>query len=290
MAKRGGSSDWKHDDLLADLAAFLRGPDRLVWTDMQLGPSGSPRPDAFTLQKSYSKPLPSAYEIKISRSDLRSDTTSGKWQSYLRYAGSVTFAVPDGLCTVADIPDGCGLMVRKAETWRYARKATRQPVEIPRDAWMKLLIDGIGRVSSSPLPRVREVSLWTEHAGIRKRFGEAVALAARDIAAAQKLGADLKAMEQAGYRRVDKEIADHRKHRMEELAREMAQFETIKAEICEWLELAPDSRPFTIQRRIAALRAACDADARVEAAETKLGRARNSIQHALSSLISGDLA
>ena len=31
---------WRHDELADDLAAHLRGgTDRMVWTDMQLGPS-----------------------------------------------------------------------------------------------------------------------------------------------------------------------------------------------------------------------------------------------------------
>jgi hypothetical protein len=136
--KRG----WGHDALAEDLAGYLSSSEVMVWTDMQLGPSGSPRPDVYLLRKSYSKPLPMAFECKISRSDLRSDTTSGKWQSYLKFASGVVFAVPDGLATVADIPAGCGLIVRKAKEWRYARRPTLTRVTVPFDACMKLLIDG----------------------------------------------------------------------------------------------------------------------------------------------------
>lgn len=43
-----------HDELAADLAAKLRTDRRMVWTDIQLGPSGSPRPDVYAIFKSFS--------------------------------------------------------------------------------------------------------------------------------------------------------------------------------------------------------------------------------------------
>ena len=66
-------SDWQHDQLAEDLAAHLKAPDRMVWLNMQLGPRGSPRPDVYTIYKSYVRPQPTAYEVKISREDFRSD-------------------------------------------------------------------------------------------------------------------------------------------------------------------------------------------------------------------------
>ena len=89
------SVQWQHNDLMHDLAEHLRSnSDRMVWTDMQLGPVGSPRPDVFTVNKSYTQPRPLSYEIKISRADFRSDVTSGKWQKYLDYSAGVIFAPP----------------------------------------------------------------------------------------------------------------------------------------------------------------------------------------------------
>lgn len=275
---------WKHDELAADLAGNLMAPDRMVWTDMQLGPSGSPRPDVYTIQKSYSKPIPMAFEVKVSRSDLRSDTTSGKWQSYLQFASGVTFAVPDGLCTVADIPDGCGLIVRKAEVWRYARRPTLQKVTPPFSACMKLLIDGVSRAYRGETPHPRRVELWKEHEAVRKRFGEAVAIAARDLAAAQELMTRVK--EGAAYerQRIDIEVQAYRSSLRAQAERESGQWAAMRDELIEWLELPAGAGLHSVRRKLTELRRQCDADARVAAADEKVAQARRSVEHLLYSL------
>jgi hypothetical protein len=270
---------WKHDDLARDLAQHLRSDKRLVWTDMQLGPSGSPRPDVYTLERSYSKPLPTAYECKISRSDLRSDTTSGKWQKYLQYAGAVIFAVPEGLCAPAEIPTGCGLIVRKAQTWRHVRKATRDHVSLPMDACMKLLIDGVGRTIGAQVPQPRRLELWSEHKAVRKKFGEAVALAARDIAAAQETAATAKSTRDEAWKRLDREVAAKREYLISQAQRDAAEFEVVKRELLEWLDIKDVGSAFGVRRHIAKLRSECDADARVERAERALSNALQSLRH-----------
>lgn len=275
---------WKHDELAADLAGYLSGPELMVWTDMQLGPSGSPRPDVYTLRRSYSKPHPMAYEVKISRSDLRSDTTSGKWQSYLKYAGGVVFAVPDGLCTVADIPDGCGLIVRKAEVWRYARRPTLQHVTLPMDACMKLLIDGVNRTFKGVQPAPRRAELWRENEAVRKKFGAAVAKAARDLVSAEQSVAVLKADADAAWKREEQNIATRAEYLKRQLEKDRPEWDGARAELLEWLGMAETTSTFAVRRRIATMRADCDADARVEAAERKVTQARNTIEAALSAL------
>ncbi|MEA3387973.1 MAG: MmcB family DNA repair protein [Pseudomonadota bacterium] len=275
---------WQHDALAADLAAHLLSDRRMVWTDMQLGPSGSPRPDVYTLEKCYSCPQPTAYEIKISRSDLRSDTTSGKWQKYLQFAGAVIFAVPDGLCTPADIPAGCGLIVRKAATWRHVRKATRSSVSLPMDACMKLLIDGVGRVARAHEPKPRSAQLWVDHAAVRQKFGEAVARAARDVVRVQTEATDYERMRQEGWARVDREVAAHKEYLMSAVRKEMGQHEAAKLDLIEWLGLPKGSSSLAVRRAIEALRTACDVDARVLAADDRISRARYYLQTALHSL------
>lgn len=136
-----------HNELAADLANHIRQRSgRIVWTDMQLGPSGSPRPDVYTIEPSFTKFCPMAYEIKVSVADYRRDVTAGKWQSYLPFAAGVTFAVPAGLIEKSQLPEGCGLMVRSAEGWRTVKAPTLRAIAtLPHAAWVKLFIDGMGR-------------------------------------------------------------------------------------------------------------------------------------------------
>lgn len=148
------SVQWQHNDLMHDLAEHLRrNSDRMVWTDMQLGPAGSPRPDVFTVNKSYTQPRPLSYEIKISRADFRSDVTSGKWQKYLDYSAGVIFACPASLVSKPDIPAGCGLIVRSDQGWRVAKGPTLKIVTLPESAMLKLLIDGVDRLRTPTQPR-----------------------------------------------------------------------------------------------------------------------------------------
>lgn len=83
-----------HDELALDLAAHLSSysTPMVVWTDMQLGPSGSARPDVYTIEKTYTALRARAFEIKISRSDFLSDVTSGKYLKYGEFAELVEMA------------------------------------------------------------------------------------------------------------------------------------------------------------------------------------------------------
>lgn len=172
---------------MRDLAGHLRQPDRLVWMDLQMGPHGSPRPDVFTLQKSYVRPIPSAYECKVSVSDFRSDVTSGKWQSYLTLASAVTFCVPKGLVTKEDIPVGCGLMTRSDDSWATIRKATRQAVALSTEHLLKLLIDGFSNELGAVELRERGYREAKAHNKLCKKFGDEVALVVRDLQSAKRM-------------------------------------------------------------------------------------------------------
>ncbi|MCW3543093.1 hypothetical protein [Burkholderia cenocepacia] len=175
---------WAHDDLAKDLAAHLRGAsDRLVWTDMQLGPAGSPRPDVYTVPCSFARFQPVAYECKISVADFRRDVTAGKWTSYLRFAAGVIFAAPAGLLKKEDIPAGCGLIVRGPDGWRSLKGPTLKNVDnLPRDAWIKLIIDGMGRLADQSYEQLRAglCNEWTLEKKLRARLGDVVANAVRD--------------------------------------------------------------------------------------------------------------
>lgn len=166
---------WGHDELLADLAEHLVRPERMMWLDMPMEDSGSCRPDAFTINKSFTNPKPIAYEIKVSISDFRSDITSGKWQKYLNYAGAVIFCVPKGMITKADIPNGCGLMVRGDESWRTMKAPTIQKMpDLPVKTWLKLLMSGVEQ--EYKVAREKRADSFHSYTSAKKHFSEDVYL------------------------------------------------------------------------------------------------------------------
>jgi hypothetical protein len=172
----------KHDELQEDLARHLRGnSDRMVWTNTQLGPAGSPRPDVFSIDKSYANFKADAYEIKVTVSDLRHDITAGKWQKYMQFAHRVWFAFPRGLVPVAEIPRECGIILHGDGGWRAARKPVAQLLgTLPRDAWLKLLIESCPSQAVGHRLSPRVASDWTVAQVVRKKLGSEAAELFRD--------------------------------------------------------------------------------------------------------------
>lgn len=178
-----------HNELALDLAAHIRRKTgRMVWTDMQLGPSGSPRPDVYSLEPSFKNFRPMAYEVKVTVADYRRDVTSGKWQSYLPFAAGVIFAAPTGLIDKKDLPAGCGLMVRGERGWVTLKAPTLAKIAtLPHEAWCKLLIDGVqvelARRHADERPAIE--SAWQAERKIREKLGEHVEKILRDRLAAE---------------------------------------------------------------------------------------------------------
>jgi len=171
---------WKHDELASDLAQHLVSDNRMVWTDMQMGPSGSPRPDVYTLEKSYSRPRPVSYEIKVSRSDFLSDVNAAKWQKYLDFSGGVIFAVPKGLITKAEVPFECGLIVRGENGWKTMKREKPGTGRPDFQSMMKLVIDGIDRTIAKNPPMPRRIDQWSVVRSVSRDLGEEVASVVRD--------------------------------------------------------------------------------------------------------------
>lgn len=269
--------DWKHDQLAHDLADHLGAKDgRMIWTDMQLGPAGSPRPDVYTIDPSYMHANPTAYEIKVSRSDFLSDVTSGKWQKYKTYAGAVVFAVPAGLIDKKELPGGCGLMVRSETGWRTMRRPNREHVKLPQDAMLKLLIDGVKRVRHDRACEPRMATRWSVAAKARQQLGDEVAKALSDVDA---------------YR-ADAEITLTKAREIEKAARKAYEDERHKArletkavtdELCSLLGLEKWNA-FQARAAIRDLRNSLSADSRVQQVEDALDQARRSLASAARQL------
>ncbi|MCY1167109.1 DNA repair protein MmcB-like protein [compost metagenome] len=205
-----------HDQLQEDLATHLRaGTDRMVWTNMQLGPSGSPRPDVFTVNKSFSRFRSDCYEIKVSVSDLRHDVTSGKWQSYRKFGHAVWFAFPRGMVELDLVPKECGIILR-GETWRAARKPVAQVLDtLPRDTWLKLLMEGVPRFGNGAVVS-RRSDVWHLEQVARKKFGDNIGdllkertyAESRFQAATEKLNASAEEIKKEVNERRTRAIAD----------------------------------------------------------------------------------
>ena len=275
-------STWKHDDLAHDLASHLRGAsDRLVWTDMQLGPSGSPRPDVYTVPCTYSRFVPVAYEVKISVADFRRDITAGKWSSYLKFAAGVIFCVPAGLIRKEDVPTGCGLMIRSDKIWRTVKGPTLKPVDnLPRDAWMKLLMDGVSRIRNDADDRIRAqlTNEWRVEQRIRERLGDVVADAVQAHTGASR------ALEYATDRlRTAAAEADTEYRRIVDGARDRAKrdSETIDAgrrELAGALGLSADAAPYEIAGAAREAARRLDADAELQRLRKQLGTIQQALQ------------
>lgn len=234
---------WKHDELAHDLAEHLRGNTaRICWEDMQLGPSGTCRPDVYSIAHSYSKFCPVVYEVKVSMSDFRADVTAGKYTKYFKYAGGVVFAVPDGLLKKTDIPDGCGLMVRKESGWHTLKGPTmRQLDNLPRDAWMKLLMDGMTREAERTQIKRRHASSYSIESNLTKKHGEDVArLVALAYRAKETLVREISHAEERA-KTVRQESIEEQKRREENRRREEERLTDAQRDLAVLLGVDPDA-------------------------------------------------
>lgn len=231
-----------HDQLQEDLASHLRGgTDRMVWTNTQLGPSGSPRPDVFTVNKSFSRFRSDCYEIKVSVSDLRHDVTSGKWQSYRKFGHAVWFAFPRGLVPLELVPKECGIILR-GETWRAARKPVAQVLDtLPRDTWLKLLMEGAPRFMAGPCTP-RSSDEWRAAELSRKRWGKAIGDMLRDRCRAEgSYEYATKQLEESAAK-ITAEVATRRQRALDQAKADMANLDEAMKELAAVLCLKPEEQ------------------------------------------------
>jgi len=263
---------WKHDDLAADLAAHLRGYARpaMIWTDMQLGPMGSARPDVYSIEPTYSRFVAMAYEVKISRADFLSDVTSGKALRYLEFAGSLVYATPKGMVRKDEIPDGCGLIERSDTGWRYAKKPKVNPVQnLPRDAWMKLLIDGVHRCQMIARdPQARQANPWKQEELARKMLGDELAKLMRDRQwAKHSLEQDIEQLRKEREATAEARNAE----RQRQIGAANAELANIRAAIAieaRGLGLPDDASSYDVRQALQRLRPDADRQALIGAAAT----------------------
>lgn len=270
---------WSHDGLMYDLAEYLgRQNDRIIWTDMQLGSSGSPRPDVYTIPKSYANFKPLAYECKVSVADFRSDITKGKWQSYLKFASGVIFAVPKGLITKEDIPRGCGLIVRGENGWRMVKGPTLLPIKenFPADCWIKLVIDGVDR--STRRIKMEEFNKRRVHDQIEKKYGQelAILLSQRD-----RVDDNLRCRVEHLQKKYD--VLDVFRLAEHQLEKQKA-FEELKHDLCKLLGVGKHDSIWSIQHALKDKIALLEADNSVREMRKRVKSTMHSLERQLEEL------
>lgn len=136
---------WTGKALAEDLAESRDQAQWLTWVQIPLGSvqyGNSPRADVLTARKSFFNPSFTIYEVKVSRSDFNADINKGKYRAYFDYCCQLYFAVPKGLITRADIPEGTGLTVRGDNGWHVVKAAARREHTPNVELLLKLLMRG----------------------------------------------------------------------------------------------------------------------------------------------------
>lgn len=250
---------WNHDELANDLQAYLQGnTDRMVFQNMDMGQC---RPDVYTVDKSFAKFRCITYEIKVSRSDFLSDITSSKWHKYKAFSHGIYFAVPDGMVKKSEVPDSCGLIVRKESGWHSLKRPIPSEMDgLPHHCWMRLLLTLHPMGFHGQYKHMRpSMSQWSAEEMLRKRTGLAIALAIANPKAAEEEAKRRKAIE-------DDERARHYK-RLDAIRSEAVQE---KMELCQVLGIDPASGSYAISsavRSIKSLVELSDVDDAIKALE-----------------------
>ncbi len=139
--------EWTGQTLAEDLAKSKDQAQWLTWVQLPLGSvmwenGHTPRADVLAIRKSFVSPSFTIYEVKISRSDFLADINKGKYRAYFEHCNQLYFAVPKGLITKDEIPEGTGLTVRGDKGWRVAKAAPRREHTPNVELLLKLLMRG----------------------------------------------------------------------------------------------------------------------------------------------------
>lgn len=277
---------WTHDDLGSDLADHLRGgADSLVWENMQLGMSGSARPDVFTMARSFVNPRPVVYEVKVSRADFLRDVGAGKWLAYFDFATAVYFAVPAGLIAKGDVPPEAGLYVRGPEGWRALKAARPRRLEaIPEVVLLKLVIDGIDRVVSRKAFRGRDPQEYLNRcalvAAAERRFGAEAGKAMSTWANLRDEVSRAEARLAALRARYDEEAAEQATKNRREREECLVDVRAVAAV----LGVPSDASPWEVRSALRDARSKLDESAVVRSARNAMLRACRSLQGELEHL------
>ena len=135
------------------------------------------RLDAWAMARSWSRPLVTGYEVKISRSDFANDN---KWQDYLPLCNQLYFVCPANLIQPDELPPQVGLYwVSSGGSRAYLKKkAEHRSVQIPESLWRYIVmcrsVIGADRDGTMTKSRADWLRGWLEQKADLKELGVAV--------------------------------------------------------------------------------------------------------------------
>lgn len=131
------------------------------------------RLDAWVMNKSWSNPLVTGYEVKVSRGDFNQDN---KWRGYLDYCNEFYFVCPVGLIKPDEISKEAGLRYVYANSKKIMtkKKAPYRDVQIPEEIFRYVLMCRI-KVRGEYINRKEDEKKywkdWLKTKEINKSFG-----------------------------------------------------------------------------------------------------------------------
>ena len=137
----------RHDLLALQFARSKELMKMISFLDIELKSKnyGLCRPDVFIMKPTYNQEMvkPTAYEIKVSRSDFLSDIAKpDKRRAYLEVAEALYYVCPEGLIDKKEVPQECGLIYfeEKYNNFAIKKHAKRGKVELSQDNMMRLIL------------------------------------------------------------------------------------------------------------------------------------------------------
>ena len=160
--------------------------------------------------------------------------------------------MPKGLIKKTDVPDKCGLMTFNGERWRTVKKPTIQPVEIPQETFLKLLITGIDEEGNKHLRLAHYNArayrkLERAHAVASKKFGHEIARQLQEADYAKK---QLQYFNQQNEKQQAIQI-EITKANCDEIRKQLPK---LWSDLCEMLNVKQPTSPFCVRRAIENLR------------------------------------
>lgn len=160
------------------------------FTEVKNGPSTLTRTvrlDALAIKPSWTQPLFSGYEVKVSRSDFLRDD---KWLAYLPMCHRLSFACPDGLIQADELPTDVGLYwINEAGRLKAVRRPVTRPLPaLPVDMLYYILVSRSESDRHPFFTSHREYfAAWVQEKAADRRLGHQVqskmAITIRDLQA-----------------------------------------------------------------------------------------------------------